>query len=487
MGEIFISKADNNLIESANRKGLGVVGTTYKWWVMRLALARSLQMESTPAQEFGRPPADDRGGELHLEQITGEGQGEDIDLTDTVRLLLSAHAGEDLFADRAKFIDHLQRHIRRGLSEIRASWREANDFHDYLYQELFFVSNPDRPNQAPEGSDLIEKGLKEIGVRAEIKGHEEGPRLTRFLLHLQDVNDLDRLRGGLERLQFSMGMADQALSLSTIAGEKMVALDVPRPRSRWKAVLAESVRAAVRGAEGELPVCPGADVLGKPAIFDFAEAPHLFVGGTTGSGKSVCLHSLILSLLTAKRAPQLALIDPKKLEFAGYSRLSDLYGGKVVTDAEEAAQLLADLVEEMDQRETQLAEMGVANIGEAQKKGSQMRRIVVVVEELADLLMQAPSTEDHLVRLAQKARASGIHLLLATQRPDAETFPGLLRTNVPSRIALSVRTASESRVILDETGAEDLLGNGDMLIKLIGNKTTRAHGALVKPSDVLGR
>lgn len=146
--------------------------------------------------------------------------------------------------------------------------------------------------------------------------------------------------------------------------------------------------------------------------------------------------------------------------------------------------MLAGLVEEMERRQTELATLKVANLAEAQAKGSDLPRVIVVIDELADVLMQCPDSETSLIRLAQKARAVGIHLILATQRPGSDTFPGLLRSNVPARIALTVRSGAESRIILDETGAEKLLMRGDMLLRLAGHPTLRAHGARVEQGDI---
>jgi len=156
----------------------------------------------------------------------------------------------------------------------------------------------------------------------------------------------------------------------------------------------------------------------------------------------------------------------------------------VITEVPKAIEMLTAAINEMDNRQKELSKLGVANLAEAQAKGSKLKRIVIVIDELADLLMQDDATENLLVRLAQKARATGIHLLLATQRPDAKTFTGLLRSNVPSRIALTVRTSQESRIILDEIGAEKLLMRGDMLVRLAGKESVRTHGARVEQGDI---
>ncbi|MBK8384870.1 MAG: DNA translocase FtsK [Candidatus Accumulibacter sp.] len=227
----------------------------------------------------------------------------------------------------------------------------------------------------------------------------------------------------------------------------------------------------------------GVDIEGMPLARDLVEAPHVLVAGTTGSGKSVCLHALLLSLLTTRSPTRLQalLIDPKRVEFTPYQASPHLLA-PVITDSVEATRCLKNVVKEMESREKLLVSRGArewSDLGD-----SAPPRIVVVIEELADLFAQAPEAEAPLVRLAQKARAAGIHLLLATQRPDAATFSGLLRANVPSRIALTVQKASDSRIVLDEGGAEKLLGKGDMLVKWLGEKVVRVHALNIRPDDV---
>ncbi|MDR5876938.1 FtsK/SpoIIIE domain-containing protein [Caballeronia sp. LZ032] len=235
-----------------------------------------------------------------------------------------------------------------------------------------------------------------------------------------------------------------------------------------------------------LPVFVGLDLDGANVSFDLRTAPHLLVGGATGMGKSVCLHTLVLSLLLGRSAEtlQLALIDPKQVEFAPYSGLDNLFGGEVVPDVAGALKLLQRLVVEMDTRYATFAGLGVSDIAQALKKGAELPYVAVVVEELADLVLQSKKIEPLIVRLAQKARAAGIHLILATQRPDAKTFSGLIRSNVPARIALTVQKTSESIIVIDEAGAESLTGAGDMLVKLPGKALVRAHGPMISPQDI---
>lgn len=484
MAKIYIPAWDEQFTQTLREKGLGVGRNAPHWLVARLALSKSLQMPQFPAEELTRPLGRDRAREIHMEQMTGENTtvpGKE-DLTDAFCLLLSMYHDEDLFKSRERFIDLLQRHVQRGLQEIQASWREGNDFFDYLYHDLFFERTDAEVPDETQATRLA-RALGELGVGSEIDDVVEGPRLTRYILRLTAHGDLDRLKRNLDKVPFELGLS-KPVTLVPVADQRRVALDIPRPESTWHPVKGTSLAEWVKDRPETLPLCPGTDVLGQPVVLDLAEAPHLFVAGTTGSGKSVCVHALLVSLLASGRSVRLALIDPKEVEFAIYGRCRVLWGDRVITEMAEAGETLAGLVEEMDRRQKELAALGVANVAEAQAKGADLPRIVVVVDELADLLMQRPDSEDSLIRLAQKARAVGIHLILATQRPGSDTFPGLLRSNVPTRIALTVRSSAESRIILDETGAEKLLMRGDMRIRFAGKPTVRAHGAWVDHGDI---
>lgn len=273
---------------------------------------------------------------------------------------------------------------------------------------------------------------------------------------------------------------------------KTLYLDIPRSKDSWERVSGKELRQWVKTFLPEnykLPVWIGTDVVGQPYFFDLADTPHLFVAGTTGSGKSVCLHAVIISLLermsSTPQRIQFALIDPKEVELSVYESLPNLFMDKVFGDNDtDVIMLLQQLIEEMDSRNTLFRSIGVTNIDEALKKGEELPRIVLVIEELADLVMGSKEIQADIIRLAQKARSAGIHLVLATQRPDSQVFSGLLRSNIPSRIALSVQKSTESKIILDDTGAEKLLGHGDMLVKLSSEAIPkRVHGVFVNRDD----
>ncbi|QTA78897.1 DNA translocase domain-containing protein, FtsK-like [Desulfonema limicola] len=487
MSKIYTSFEDEKLIDSVLQKDKGLMCSDKlpKWTVLRLALAQSLK-SSAEFYEENQDQPEAGGKEYNLRQVTGKGQ--ENDFTDLFCTLLSVYHRENLFADDNRFRTLLQKHIRRGLRDMRTSWKDSHDFHEYLYQELFTDSDYQK-SIIMNLREKIVSAINEIGVSGNIEDQLDGPRITRFLISLSDVNDLDRLRKGLEKLSFLLGLQKQGIFLQSTNQERVAGLDIPRSQDSWYQINGNNLREWVLHTPHNmiLPAWPGVDVLGKPFIFDITEAPHILVGGTTGSGKSICLHTLLLSLLLSQSSDQLkiCLIDPKHVEFTPYAALPHHMYGKVITSSEEALRILTQLVNEMEERESILASNKVRDIIEGEIKGViELPRIVVFVEELADIFIQSRAIETPLARLAQKGRAAGIHLILSTQRPDAETFSGLLRSNIPSRIALTVQKSSESKIILDEVGAERLSGKGDMLIKISGSNIIRVHGVKIKQNDI---
>jgi len=481
MAKVYISREDKDIVELVLRKGLLAQG--HMWTVLRVALALSLKQPNPPDESFDRLEGG-HGGEPTVEVLTGASQSESEGFVDAFRALLSTYHQQDLFEDKENklYAKLLQRHIRRGLKEIKTSWRESHDFHEFLFQEFFSAQQAEPDSSFTQGGENLRHALEELGLNAEITETRDGPRVSRYLVRLTQAEDYGRLERRLDDLGFTLGLKEAGVFLCPAGEPKTVILDVPRPSQQWKTVGANLLGSWDAPVSG-LPVLLGQDVDGTLVVRDLAKAPHLLVAGTTGSGKSVCLHALILSVIST-RSPQqalLILIDPKRVEFAPYKDTPSLYT-PVITEGVEAARCLKLLLREMDSREILLASKGLREWSEL--AGDAPPRLVVMVEELAELLAQVPEVEESLVRLAQKARAAGIHLVLATQRPDAATFSGLLRANIPSRIALTVQKGVDSKIILDETGAEKLLGKGDMLVKWLGGKATRVHGIHFSPDDV---
>jgi S-DNA-T family DNA segregation ATPase FtsK/SpoIIIE len=486
MDSLYFTLEERTFFDRVIREGLLQERGAY-WWIARFAIAQSLRLDDLPDERYRAPSARERS-ELHLEQVTGQGKSPDYD--DAMRLLLAMRHQEDLFDDNRRYLELVQRHARRGVEVMQTAWRPGRTFHDYLLDELYSGTGQIGDSDATDTTGLIDlptllQGLKQINVSASAAADpQEGPRLTRFSLTLGGVEDYDRLRKGLDDLAFAVGLGASGIALTRDQGERRVVLDVPRPLATWRDVPWSSVAPALDDRRETLPVSPGVDILGKPIVFDLAEAPHLFVAGATNSGKSVCLNAILLSLLSANRPPELLMIDPKGVDFADYNGCSRLRDSKVITDMGAAVDALRAAVEEMETRQSVLREHNARNLAEAQAAGASLERLVVVIDELADFMMGKVGAEEPLIRLAQKGRASGIHLLLATQRPEAATFPGLLRANIPSRIALTVQKQADSRIILDEGGAENLLMRGDMLVKLAGRDAQRGHGARVEQADI---
>ncbi len=493
MADIFTSKADELIIDQVLQYGFSSAKAP-KYTVLRLALAKSLRISTEPNDSFDKNEED--GAEYTLAVLTGKTRDEDIngirDFDDAICALLSTYHNEDLFSNLKRYKTLLQRHIRRGLYEIKTSWNRSHDFIVYLQEELFAGLDFGPSQQSSTAIEIILiDALKEIGVSAEIKNKIQGPRIDRYFLHLPNIQHFDQLKRGLEKLAFRLGLQQEGVFIHSTSEPKVVAMDIPRSRQNWKTINASQIPKWAEQEKGNerLTVWLGEDVLGKPFTFDLIDTPHLLIAGTTGSGKSICLHAILLSLLWTQSSEnlQLALCDPKQVELAHYEHIPHLYGKGVVHLITDVMELLEQLVDEMERRNQLLREAGVSNLTEAiQQRKLQLPRIVVVVEELADLMMQSRELETPLVRLAQKARSTGIHLILATQRPDSVTFSGLLRTNIPSRIALRVQKNTESRIILDEMGAEQLLGSGDMLVKIpqVSTNAIRVHGAYISQDDI---
>jgi S-DNA-T family DNA segregation ATPase FtsK/SpoIIIE len=380
------------------------------------------------------------------------------------------------------------------------------------------------PSYSPEAleamSRLVELKLRDFGVEAEVVAVQPGPVVTRFEL---------RPAPGVKVSQISNLSKDLARALSTISvrvveiipGKPVVGLEIPNEK-REIVTLGEIIKSKpYDDLASPLALALGKDIAGVPVVADLARMPHLLIAGTTGSGKSVGINAMILSLVY-KATPEhvrMIMIDPKMLELSVYEGIPHLLA-PVVTDMKQAANALRWCVAEMERRYQLMSALGVRNVGGFNRKVKdaadagkpikdpiRMQKIVqgvpgvaaedvpeltslpfvvVIIDELADLMMiVGKKVEELIARLAQKARASGIHLILATQRPSVDVITGLIKANIPSRIAFQVSAKVDSRTILDQSGAESLLGHGDMLYLPPGTSIpTRVHGAFVSDQEV---
>lgn len=332
------------------------------------------------------------------------------------------------------------------------------------------------PGAALLGAEVLEGKLKEFGIEGKVENIRSGPVVSRYEIRLAPGERLGSVRRVAEDL--AVALSGKVRILAPIPGTSLVGIEVQNE----KAVFV-GLRSSIKALKGRLPVSLGVDTAGNPRSMDLAATPHLLVAGQTGSGKSVFLNSLIVSLLYSKTPEEcrMILIDPKRVEMSSYRGIPHLLR-PVVTEPEDAVEALEDLVAEMENRYTRLEAAGARNIEGFDGPG--MPYIVCIVDELSDLMDTAGKRlTDLVVRLAQKSRAVGIHLVLATQRPDVNTLNGRIKANIPARIAFQVVSQTDSRVILDEGGAERLAGRGDMLVRTTG-EPERFHGAWVSDKEI---
>jgi S-DNA-T family DNA segregation ATPase FtsK/SpoIIIE len=352
---------------------------------------------------------------------------------------------------------------------------------------------------------LIEKTLAEFGIPAKVIGFRVGPTVTQFAVEPGFLDkpgtEEDATKQKVRVAQIASLRRDLALALSAerlrieapVPGRPYIGIEVPNARSsivRLRAIL--ELEAFYR-IGSPLSIVLGRDVSGNPVVADLASMPHLLIGGTTGSGKSICIAALTTCLVMNNTPSELRLvmIDPKMVELVRFNGLPHLYG-KVETKIDRIEGVLRWVVAEMDRRYKLLEEMHARHIDSYNRKVHRRKgyealpRIVVMIDELADLMMTAPEDTEHtLVRLAQLARATGIHLVVATQRPSTEVITGLIKANFPARISFAVASSVDSRVILDTVGAESLLGHGDMLfLPPEAPAPLRCQGVMVSDQEV---
>lgn len=344
------------------------------------------------------------------------------------------------------------------------------------------------PEHDAEGtSKRLTRALAELGVEAHVVRAVVGPRVTRYELRLGSGVKVGKVRNLQQDIAYALA-ATEVRILAPIPGKSAVGVEVPNTRAAV-VTLGDVFDEYPAGNDWSLPVGLGKDISGRAVFFDLAEMPHLLVAGTTGAGKSVMLNGLLTSLLltTDPRRVKMVLVDPKRVELSQFGRVPHLIT-PVVTDVKKAANALSWAVAEMERRYEVLEKHGVRSLDGYNEARAErpIPYVVVVIDELADLMMMAAAkVEDAVIRLAQKARAVGIHLVVATQRPSVDVITGMIKANVPSRIAFAVSSQVDSRVVLDSAGAEALLGRGDMLFKPVtALRASRVQGAYISEAEV---
>ena len=350
----------------------------------------------------------------------------------------------------------------------------------------------DPPQQAvvdeTQRSILLEDTLASFGVGAKVTHIERGPAITRYELKPDRGVKISRISSLADDLALALAATSVRIE-APIPGKSAVGIEIPNAQVSVVAIQEILQALPMRGQIPPLNMALGKDVTGRPIFGDLGKMPHLLVSGATGSGKSVCLNCIIASLLVSATPDQVQMlfIDPKRVELTVYNGIPHLIK-EVITDPRLAAGALLEMTKEMDSRYERFAKAGVRKIEEYNSKypDEKLPYVVIIIDELADMMLIAPArVETTICRLAQLARATGIHLVVATQRPSVDVITGIIKANIPSRIAFAVSSQVDSRTILDMAGAERLLGRGDMLyLPIDAPKPVRVQGALITGAEV---
>jgi S-DNA-T family DNA segregation ATPase FtsK/SpoIIIE len=338
-------------------------------------------------------------------------------------------------------------------------------------------------------AEALVQTLAHFGVEATVIGQISGPRVTRYELQLAPGTKVSKVAALKDDLSYALATTEIRI-LAPIPGKQAVGVELPNASPSYVAL--GDIFDDLPQTASPLSVWLGKDISGSAVWTDLARMPHVLIAGTTGSGKSGCINTILTSILLRSTPDDVRfiLIDPKKIELSYYESIPHLLT-PVVSSPKEASTVLANVVSEMERRYERLSKVRARNLNEANRafrsRGeATLPHLLVVIDELADLMMIAPQdVEDAVIRLAQKSRAVGIHLVLATQRPSVDVITGMIKANVPSRIAFAVSSQTDSRVILDTSGAESLLGQGDMLFKPLGtSRLQRLQGAYVSEEEI---
>ncbi|MGM0843892.1 MAG: DNA translocase FtsK [Bacillota bacterium] len=367
----------------------------------------------------------------------------------------------------------------------------------YEFPQLNFLSPPIVKESSGEWleaqRELLNDTLANFNVRARVVNVTEGPAVTRFEVQPEPGVKVNKITNLADDIKLSLAARDIRIE-APIPGKHTIGIEVPNRESRPVSLSEIISSSPFQDSSSPLTAALGLDISGEPIVTDLNKMPHGLIAGATGSGKSVCINSILVSLLY-KASPQdlkLLLIDPKMVELAPYNRMPHLVS-PVITDVKAATAALKWAVEEMERRYELFAHTGVRDITrynlKAERNGEKSQKLpylVIVIDELADLMMMSPAdVEEAICRIAQKARACGIHLIIATQRPSVDVITGLIKANVPTRIAFSVSSGVDSRTIIDGSGAEKLLGKGDMLFLENGSsKPVRLQGTFVSDDEI---
>ena len=398
----------------------------------------------------------------------------------------------------------IQNEVQKVAQEMETSGLEHKPDKAYVFPSIDLLKkgegkkSANTEHQLRETADKLQQTLKNFGVNVTVTNISCGPAVTRYEIQPEMGVKVSKIVGLTDDIKLNLAAADIRIE-APIPGKAAVGIEVPNKENVMVAFRDLIESPEFQTAKSKISFAVGKDISGKTKVTDIAKMPHLLIAGATGSGKSVCINTIIMSILYKARPDEvkLIMIDPKVVELSVYNGIPHLMI-PVVTDPKKASGALHWAVAEMTERYEKFAEANVREINgynakvdsievpEGQERPQKMPQIVIIVDELADLMMVASNdVEEAICRLAQLARAAGIHLVIATQRPSVNVITGLIKANMPSRIAFSVTSGTDSRTILDMNGAEKLLGKGDMLFYPQGySKPARVQGAFVSDKEV---
>ncbi|MDO4270256.1 MAG: DNA translocase FtsK [Eubacteriales bacterium] len=469
-----------------------------------------IPLDDEPAAEPAAPKKPPIAPDEYLRSLSDDGPGEQTSILDLVRNKPEEEDDAPPFEveDKPKKPEKISEHEQAALNETMDESQKAPvPVYDYPPLDLLTVGKHASARGAEaelkENSECLIDTLQSFGVDAQIIGIVRGPSVTRFELSIPRGIKISRISSLSDDIALSLGAV--SVRIAPIPDKVAVGIEVPNKTVNTVFIRECISSPAFTNARSRLSYSVGKDITGKPVIGDIAKMPHMLIAGTTGSGKSVCINSMLISLLY-KSTPEevrLIMVDPKMVELGNYNGIPHLLI-PVVTDPKKAAGALNWAVGEMERRYKLFADHQVRNLvgyndlmraerakaeqeeGGAPEQYQVLPQIVIVIDELADLMMvAAKEVETSICRIAQKARAAGMHLVVATQRPSADVITGIMKANIPSRIAFAVASQIESRIILDQTGAEKLIGKGDMLYAPLGEgKPLRVQGCFISSDEI---
>ncbi|WP_408954478.1 DNA translocase FtsK 4TM domain-containing protein [Natroniella sp. ANB-PHB2] len=385
-----------------------------------------------------------------------------------------------------------KKRIKKKLNDNATIKQEKLDFEEYQLPDLSLLNlEEEEVDGFVDKTEILKETLDNFGVRAEITDVNYGPTITRYEIHPAPGTKVSKILNLADDIALSLAATDIRIE-APIPGKSAIGIEIPNQEQSLVTLGAILEKEEFQAAESKLTIGLGKDIDGNPAVADLAKMPHMLVAGATGSGKSVFINSIISSILYKANPDQVKflLIDPKMVELTIYKKIPHLVA-PVVTDPKKASSALRWVVQEMENRYELFAGSGARGIDSYNKQleaddKDPLPYVVVIIDELADLMMvSAAEVEDAICRLAQKARAAGIHLVLATQRPSVDVITGVIKANIPTRVSFALSSQVDSRTILDTGGAEKLLGKGDMLFAPVdANQPRRLQGAFISDDEL---